>query len=509
MIEEDVDMSDFDYDDEYELSDSSIDDNEFSNDRKPKYTSPLEFKAYTTADLLKQMSAQSSELKDLLQLNTTQTITLLHYYKWNSERLIDEYTLNPSKILEKVGILIDSNSDVNFKKYDHEGFDCMICCETQTESYQLRCGHEFCINCYRRYVNEKLSEGKIIKCPGCDLSLNSEDIDNISGKGKSEEVLESSIKEFVERKSNYRWCPSPDCDTIIEILNVTEIPNIVKRYEIPVATCSHGHQFCVNCSFENHSPAPCLLTDAWIAKGRDDSETVNWILTNTQQCPKCLSSIEKNGGCNHMTCKKCSYEFCWICMGDWKAHARSFYQCNRFDRDEKEKITKKSKDALKKESAKRSLQRYMHFYNLFNVHEVSTKQDTMRCLTVEETVRSVQEASGISWIEAQFIAESAATLLAARRVLKWTYAIGYYCDTTSYFTIFENVQADLSAAVEGLSKLFEIEDPAELVGSKLDFLNKQGFLVDRQNAMVDCVSELLGNRTLDMQTVKAITDNKK
>lgn len=33
-----------------------------------------------------------------------------------------------------------------------------------------------------------------------------------------------------------------------------------------------------------------------------------------KQCPKCKFWVEKNQGCDHMTCK-CKFEFCYKCGG--------------------------------------------------------------------------------------------------------------------------------------------------------------------------------------------------
>jgi hypothetical protein len=57
---------------------------------------------------------------------------------------------------------------------------------------------------------------------------------------------------------------------------------------------------------------------------------------------------------SHMTCKKCKYEFCWVCMGPWSEHGTQWYSCNRYD----EKAGVDARDAQSKSRA--SLERYLH-----------------------------------------------------------------------------------------------------------------------------------------------------
>ena len=73
----------------------------------------------------------------------------------------------------------------------------------------------------------------------------------------------------------------------------------------------------------------------WDEKSRSEAGSITWLIANTKPCPKCSGRIEKNQGCNHMTCrnKGCRHEFCWICMGPWSDHGQStggYYSCNKF-----------------------------------------------------------------------------------------------------------------------------------------------------------------------------------
>ena len=56
----------------------------------------------------------------------------------------------------------------------------------------------------------------------------------------------------------------------------------------------------------------------------NERKFAEWQQKNSKKCPSCGNAIEKNKGCNHMTCK-CGYEFCWLCM---KKYTRDHFRNN-------------------------------------------------------------------------------------------------------------------------------------------------------------------------------------
>jgi len=61
----------------------------------------------------------------------------------------------------------------------------------------------------------------------------------------------------------------------------------------------------------------------------EDIRTLKWVQENTKQCPGCKNPIEKNDGCFMMTCSKCRFQFCWLCLSAWSTHSNHF-QCAKF-----------------------------------------------------------------------------------------------------------------------------------------------------------------------------------
>ena len=97
------------------------------------------------------------------------------------------------------------------------------------------------------------------------------------------------------------FCSTPDCDVIVKMSGETRSGFHNLGIEI---NCECGETLCSKCGNQWHSPVKCELIKKWKIKCSDDSETMNWLNANTKECPKCKAAIEKNGGCNHMTCSK-------------------------------------------------------------------------------------------------------------------------------------------------------------------------------------------------------------
>lgn len=70
------------------------------------------------------------------------------------------------------------------------------------------------------------------------------------------------------------------------------------------------HEICMKCGLDFHQEINCKNKMDQAMKeyfqGVDSGSITN--------CPKCGMIVEKEtGGCNHITCTKCNYQFCWIC----------------------------------------------------------------------------------------------------------------------------------------------------------------------------------------------------
>lgn len=449
----------------------------------------IKYKVYSPADVQGQQDELIDEVNMILDLRKEDAAILLRHFRWNKERLIEDYMDRPKKVLEDAGLGPSTSGPPKLEVI--KNFECDICCESQTglQTFAMKCNHRYCVNCYRQYLAQKIKEegeAARIQCPsdGCKRIMDAKSLDLLVTEDINDRYHELLTRTYVEDKDALKWCPSPNCIYAVECgVKKKDLDRVV-----PTVACDCGYRFCFGCILSDHQPAPCDLVKKWLQKCADDSETANWISANTKECPKCNSTIEKNGGCNHMTCRKCKHEFCWMCMGLWSEHGTSWYNCNRFE----EKSGSEARDAQAKSRV--SLERYLHYYNRYANHEQSAKLDKDIATKTEKKMVQLQSASGMSWIEVQYLNSASQALQTCRQTLKWTYAFAFYLARNNLTEMFEDNQKDLEMAVENLSEMFE-KPVAELADTKLkvDIMDKTSYCNKRRVILLADTADNLAN----------------
>lgn len=457
--------------------------------QKSKKSFDINFNVYHPEDIQAQQDDLINEVNMILDIRKEDAAILLRHFRWNKERLIEDYMDRPKKVLESAGLGPSTTTQPKLEVIP--GFMCDICCEEEVglQSFAIKCGHRYCVNCYRHYLSQKIKEegeAARIQCPqdGCSRIIDSRSLDILVTADLQQRYHDLLTRTYVEDKEYLKWCPAPDCENAIECgIKKKDLDKVV-----PTVACDCKHRFCFGCILADHQPAPCDLVKKWLKKCADDSETANWIAANTKECPKCNSTIEKNGGCNHMTCRKCKHEFCWMCMGLWSEHGTSWYNCNRFE----EKSGSEARDAQAKSRV--SLERYLHYYNRYANHEQSAKLDKDIYQKTEKKMIQLQTASGMSWIEVQYLNSASQALQTCRQTLKWTYAFAFYLARNNLTEMFEDNQKDLEMAVEALSEMFE-KPVTELADTKLkvEIMDKTAYCNKRRVILLADTADNLAN----------------
>ncbi|KAK0749818.1 hypothetical protein B0T18DRAFT_437232 [Schizothecium vesticola] len=460
---------------------------DFGQRKRVAYDIP--FQVYKPADIQKQQDELVNEVNMILDIPKGEAAILLRHFRWNKERLIEDYMDRPRQVLEASGLALEPASLPKLEVLP--GFMCDICCEDGDglESFAIKCGHRYCVDCYRHYLAQKIKEegeAARIQCPsgGCNLIIDARSLDLLVTPELTARYHELLNRTYVEDKDTLKWCPAPDCPNAIECgVKKKDLDKVV-----PTVSCLCEHRFCFGCILNDHQPAPCELVKRWLKKCADDSETANWISANTKECPRCGSTIEKNGGCNHMTCRKCKHEFCWMCMGLWSEHGTSWYNCNRFE----EKSGLDARDAQAKSRV--SLDRYLHYYNRYANHEQSARLDKNLSQKTEKKMVQLQKESGMSWIEVQYLNAASQALQTCRTTLMWTYAFAFYLARNNLTEIFEDNQKDLEMAVENLSAMFE-RPVTELADSKLkvELMDKTSYCNKRRIILLEDTAQNLAD----------------
>lgn len=264
--------------------------------------------------LLSALDFETSSLEQII------TDIVDQYFREEIKTNNDEFLLPHEDFVISV---LKPKKDFSYIKSDDSYIDpfapkkqCPICYEDRLET-QFReipsNKHSFCVFCLETYLHTAIHSNNIlnIKCPdNCLQSLNERDIQILLQKNELLYKKYSKFKRITElsKKPDICWCSRPGCENYME--------GSSKQPKLVCALC--GQMVCFFCKNDWHEGLRCEEAMSKEFKLYRNNFCV-------KECPSCHHGIEKSDGCNHMTCGKCHFEFCWLCGGKFSQKHYEWY----------------------------------------------------------------------------------------------------------------------------------------------------------------------------------------
>jgi len=198
------------------------------------------------------------------------------------------------------------------KKASGGTVECLICFDEVPvkEIVFASCKHNFCSTCWNGYLETKVKDGDVLKlnCPAlkCKRPVQRSEIKARLNAEMFEKFNKFYTTAQLSLNPNSRWCPTPDCETVM--FGSKNSPRLI------CPKCQHA--ICFKCNHDWHTGTCELAARGLMGVAADRATFAAYALVaNIKPCPQCRTPIAKDDGCNHMTCQRCHYEFCWMCRG--------------------------------------------------------------------------------------------------------------------------------------------------------------------------------------------------
>jgi len=175
------------------------------------------------------------------------------------------------------------------------------------------CEHMFHTNCFSEYLKSEINSRHFpIKCPSnCGQEVSQVDMVQVLDQDLVDKFYDYSLQKYVSTHADeISCCPTPNC-TYAFVQDEGEDDNVL--------TCPLcKKKYCLNCRVDFHKGMTCKEYQINNKRDENDIKFEKFVKGKKyKQCSKCKFWVEKNQGCDHMTCR-CKYEFCYKCGGKYR-----------------------------------------------------------------------------------------------------------------------------------------------------------------------------------------------
>lgn len=438
-------------------------------DDKASFLCGTQQRSVPVQEVLGEMYARAQKMASICQIPIFSSLIWLRENRWS--------------VNDAVAVMLNDDAGVTFRRACSGEADakqwiplgdsrttvtCMICCEDVPASTMWHLdtcdvSHSCCVSCWKGQLRAKIEEmdmlgfhcfadGKCAQIIGIDLLLRVIDAASPEDEGEhlKSGVLKAYIHDFVKREPTLALCPL--CPLSLLFAPSGSLPDSCET------ECVQCHRvFCFKCGAPVHAPCTCDELNQWELALKDGGANMGYIQEHTKQCPKCLEPIEKNRGCNHMSCR-CKHEFCWVCLGDWKAHTGSYYACS-------------AANAENHPSALGNDETLFQCVKYFNAHKKSAELERRDFSYARQSFVRHFTSRGCSTAQAEKKARLVEeTLIRNRSVLQNCYIHEYFMLPNQAFNF---VRGELERITEALSECLTLARSNEPFDTDVEELVKQ------------------------------------
>jgi hypothetical protein len=186
---------------------------------------------------------------------------------------------------------------------------CYVNLKPRTVTFILGCNHFFCNSCIKQHINCQIKDFKgNIKClvKNCSNIISHYQLHKFITMKQFNNYLNMLLHKMVESSDDMIFCPKNTCSMICVKGECSNKVNCLYCFNQFCFTCRQTfktkHKFEQEHLLRN---IPQDIIDFYKSEGK-----------LVKICPnsKCSMLIEKKNGCNAITCRLCSTQFCWDCL---------------------------------------------------------------------------------------------------------------------------------------------------------------------------------------------------
>ncbi|KAI6215106.1 hypothetical protein M3Y94_00346100 [Aphelenchoides besseyi] len=200
-------------------------------------------------------------------------------------------------------------SCVRLNKHDRE---CVICSDVEPLIFSMdNCAHSSCIPCISAYLEQLLNQwlfvyrsevGFTMQCVMIDCKNFVKDSHHyylIGGVEKYNKFQKMAAEKFLSIQDGFVYCADANCNAGFVVENDEEETST----EVMCPECQRV--FCTQC--RNMGKCTC----------GELNQTIEVIKHISKPCPQCRAPTERSGGCSHLQCTNCAFNWCFICGKEW------------------------------------------------------------------------------------------------------------------------------------------------------------------------------------------------